>query len=181
LEAREAGRDIVDGAPKGAELVRELARQADLRRLRRGVGLDAGEADAEPGAARDVDDPAGARRLHARHTACARLKTPVTLTSKICCHCWGVTFSIAGRLAADAAGVGDEDVDAAAAGEHLGDESLDRIGIGDVDRAHLDPAPAAGLCSSGDAQPSALTSRSRQRRRAPRNYGRCAPKPVRRR
>ena len=68
VRAHEAGRDVVDGDAPRPELVGELAREADLRRLRRRVGLDAGEADAEPGAARDVDDPSAARRLHAgRH------------------------------------------------------------------------------------------------------------------
>src|SRR5262249_36839033 len=64
--AHEAGRDVVDGDAELPELMRQLAGQADLRRLGRGVGLNAGEADAEPGAARDVDDAPGMRRLHAR-------------------------------------------------------------------------------------------------------------------
>ena len=64
--AHEARRDVVDGDAPRPELVGELAREADLRRLGRRVGLDAGQADAQPGAARDVDDPPAARRLHAR-------------------------------------------------------------------------------------------------------------------
>ena len=66
IGADEAGRDIVDGDAPGAELMGELARQADLRRLGRGIGLDAGQADAEAGAAGDVDDAAATCRASCR-------------------------------------------------------------------------------------------------------------------
>src|SRR6266404_2862985 len=62
--AHDARGDVVDGDAERAELVGELARQPDLRRLRRGIDLDAGEADPESSAARDVDDAAGALLLH---------------------------------------------------------------------------------------------------------------------
>ena len=42
-----AGGDIVDRDAPGAEFVGELAGEADLGGLGRGVGLDAGQADAE--------------------------------------------------------------------------------------------------------------------------------------
>ena len=58
IGADEARRDVVDGDVPRPELVRELARQADLPGLGAGIGLDAGQADAETGAAGDVDDPA---------------------------------------------------------------------------------------------------------------------------
>src|SRR5262249_11878138 len=46
--------------------------ETDLRRLRRGVGLDAGQADAEARTAGDVDDAPAARLLHAgRHCLAA--------------------------------------------------------------------------------------------------------------
>ena len=56
--ADEARRDVVDGDVPGPELMGELARQPDLPGLGAGIGLDAGEADAEAGAAGDVDHPA---------------------------------------------------------------------------------------------------------------------------
>src|SRR5262249_43289945 len=48
-----------------SQLVGELAREADLRGLRRCIRLDPGQADAKAGAARDVDDASAARRFHA--------------------------------------------------------------------------------------------------------------------
>jgi hypothetical protein len=48
----EPRRDVVDGDAPRAQLVGELPREADLRGLGRRVRLDAGEADAESGAAR---------------------------------------------------------------------------------------------------------------------------------
>ena len=60
----EPRRDAVDGDAERAQLVGHLPGEADLAGLRRGVGLDAGEADAAPGARGDVDDPAVAGGLH---------------------------------------------------------------------------------------------------------------------
>ncbi len=61
----ESRRHAVDRDAERAELVAELARQADQARLGRGIGLDAGLADAEARAARDVDDAPAPRGLHA--------------------------------------------------------------------------------------------------------------------
>src|ERR1043165_7825290 len=64
VRAHEARRDVVDRNSPRTELVRELPREPDLRRLGGRVRLDARETDAAPGAARDVDDAARARRLY---------------------------------------------------------------------------------------------------------------------
>ena len=92
--ADEARRDAVDGDPEGPELVGQLAGQADLAGLGAGIGLDAGEADAQPGARGDVDDPAVALRASspARPPACTK-KAPARLASKIACQSSGVISS----------------------------------------------------------------------------------------
>jgi hypothetical protein len=66
LAAHEAGRHGVDGDAVLAELMRELAHEAELRGLRRRAALDAGEAHAEPGARGDHHDAARAPALHHR-------------------------------------------------------------------------------------------------------------------
>ena len=71
IGAHEAGRDRVDGDAELPELVGELPGQSDLARLGRGIGLNAGEADAEPGARRDHHDAALPRAFIAGATACA--------------------------------------------------------------------------------------------------------------
>src|SRR6266576_3356049 len=63
----EAGRDGVHGDAERPELVRGLAREADLARLGACVRLDSGEADAAARARGDVDDPSVACRLHPGH------------------------------------------------------------------------------------------------------------------
>src|SRR5450631_1154103 len=65
IGAYETRRDVVDGDVPGAEFMRELARQPDLASLGAGIGLNAGEADAEPGTAGDVDDAPIAALFHA--------------------------------------------------------------------------------------------------------------------
>src|SRR4030095_4630361 len=69
--AQKARRHGVDRDAVRSELVRELAHQAELGGPGGGVGLDAGQADAEPGAARDHDDAALALLLHARRHGAA--------------------------------------------------------------------------------------------------------------
>ena len=67
----EARRHRVHGGDaERPQLLRKLLHQTDLTVLGRSVGLDTGQAGREAGAARDRDDPAAARRLHAgRHGA----------------------------------------------------------------------------------------------------------------
>ena len=86
LERTKPGATLLTVMFHGPELVRELAREADLPGLGAGIGLDAGEADAEPGAARDVDDPPVALRLHARRDRLRHEEAPERLTSKIVCQ-----------------------------------------------------------------------------------------------
>ena len=64
--ADEAGGDVVDGDLPRAKLVGKLPRQANLGCFGRGISLDAGEADAQPRAAGDVDDAAKVGLFHAR-------------------------------------------------------------------------------------------------------------------
>ena len=64
--AQEARRHGVDRDAARPELVGELAHQAELRCLGRGVGLDSGQADAQAGAAGNHDDAALGPLLHAR-------------------------------------------------------------------------------------------------------------------
>src|ERR1700689_5816231 len=53
----EPGSDAVDRDAERTELVRHLPGEPDLARLRAGVGLDAGQADAAARSRGDVDDP----------------------------------------------------------------------------------------------------------------------------
>ena len=63
----EAGTDAVHRDAEGPQLVGHLPGEAELARLGAGVGLDAGLAHGQRGRRRDVDDPAPAALLHARH------------------------------------------------------------------------------------------------------------------
>src|SRR5689334_25117682 len=64
IRAHESRRDVVDRDVPRPELVRELARQPDLRRLRRSVRLNSRETDPQSRATRDVDDPTALRGFH---------------------------------------------------------------------------------------------------------------------
>src|ERR1700757_2821616 len=64
VREHESGCDAVDGDAVRPEFVSHLAREADLAGFRRGVGLDAGEADAAAGPRGDVDDPPVTGGLH---------------------------------------------------------------------------------------------------------------------
>ncbi len=77
-------------------------------------------------------------------------------------------------LAADAAGIVDQDVDAAARGEHLFDEGRDRVDLGDVDGAYLEAAACRRLrFGLGDLQRLCVdVAGPGRRRRAPRRHGR---------
>ena len=100
--------------PYGPELVRRLAREADLPGLRAGVRLDAGQADAAPGAGGDVDDPAVAALLHAGHDrARAEERARQVRVDDGLPVVVGDLLERPADLADDAARVVDEDVDPA--------------------------------------------------------------------
>ena len=61
----ETGRDAVDGNVPRAQLMSELARQADHGGFGGGIGLDAGQAYRESGTAGNIHDAPEARGLHA--------------------------------------------------------------------------------------------------------------------
>src|SRR6266550_1179724 len=127
----EAGRDAVHGDAERAELVRGLAREADLARLGTRVRLDPGEADAAAGARGDVDDPSVAGRLHPGHDrpradeGALQVRVDDGLPVLV-----GDLLEWTADLPDDAAGVVDEDVDWA----DLLDERGHLRAIGDVDR-----------------------------------------------
>jgi hypothetical protein len=106
-----------------------------LSRLGARVCLDPGQADAAAGAGRDVDDAAVARCLHSRHK-CPRADEgarevrvddgPPVLVRDL--------LERTAHLADDAAGVVDEDVDAA----DLRCELCDLLAVGDIDGVPID-------------------------------------------
>src|SRR5919197_2249711 len=69
--AQKARRHGVHGNAARPELVCQLAHEAELRRLGRGIRLDAGQADPETGAASDHDNAALALSLHTRRDGAA--------------------------------------------------------------------------------------------------------------
>ena len=142
IGADEAGRDVVDGDSPRPELVRELARETDLRRLRRRVRLDAGEADTESRAARDVDDAPVRAAFIDGATACDMKNAPETFTSKMRLPvARRDLFERTSDLAEDAAGVVDENVDSLG-GADFTDEAIDGALVDDVHdvASHFPPA-----------------------------------------
>lgn len=136
--ADEAGGDVVDRDAPGAELVGELAGEADLGGLGGGVGLDAGEADAETGATRDIDDAAEAGGLHGGGNGLGEEKSGGDVHVENCLPLLrGDLFERLADLAEHAARVIDQHVYLAARPLRFGDESLDDSAIGHVDAAHL--------------------------------------------
>src|SRR5205085_8716054 len=113
-----------------AELVRGLAREPDLSRLRARISLDPGEAHAPAGSRGDVDDASVAPRLHSAYDSARADERarqvrvddglPVLVRDLL---------DRPADLAGHAAGVVDEDVDAA----DLGDEPLHLLCVRDVD------------------------------------------------
>lgn len=81
VREHEAGSDIVDRDVPGAEFVGELSRQAYLAGLGAGIGLNAGQGDAKPGTAGNIDDPAALLAFMPGATACDMKKAPERLTS----------------------------------------------------------------------------------------------------
>ena len=73
VREHESGCDAVDGDAERPQLVCHLPGEADLAGLGRGVGLDAGEADAAAGPGGDVDDPpvAGGASSAGRRRGCS--------------------------------------------------------------------------------------------------------------
>ncbi len=137
--------------PHGPSLVRELPGESDLRRLGRRVRLDAGEADAQPGAAGDVHDASPARRLHARRHGLRTVERAV--------HVHGEDrlpflrrdlFQRSSHLAEHAACVVHQDVHAPRRRGCLGDERVHRGLVADVDDARR------ALAVGGRAQPGRL-------------------------
>ena len=133
IGADEARRDVVDRDVPRSEFVRELTRQADLPGLGARVSLNASQADAETGAAGDVDDPAVAFLLHAgrnrlRHEECAGQidvedGLPILLRD---------LFKRAAELAAHAAGIVDQNVDCPGVWLDRRDRGLHRVAVTDV-------------------------------------------------
>ena len=165
VRAHEAGRDVVDGDAPRPELVRELPRQSDLRRLRRRVRLNAGEADAEPRAARDVDDAAAARRLHPRRDGLRAVERAGDVdVEDVLPLVRRDLLERAADLAEHAAGVVHENVDAARRRRRFGDEGVDRALV-----AHVDDARRAHAASARDRAAASRAARPRGRRRPTRS------------
>jgi hypothetical protein len=147
IAAHEAGRDAVDRDAPGSEFVRELSGESDLPGLRGCVRLDAGEAHAQPGAARDVDDASVARRLHRRGDRLAAVERAVQVHGhdRAPVHFRNLLERPAG-LSEHAARVVDEDVDATVARERLARHRVHRPAIGHVEGARHEP----GALRSGE-------------------------------
>src|SRR5205085_948508 len=147
VRANESRRDVVDGDVPWSQLVRELPGEPDLCRLRRGVRLDAGEADSEARAAGDVDDPTRARLLHSRRNRLGAVERagdvdvedalPVARRDLL---------ERAADLAEHSAGVVDEDVDASARSRRLTHECLDGVLVRHVHDARRAAPASLGAC-----------------------------------
>src|SRR5262249_21637757 len=124
--AHEPRRDTVDRDAERTQLVRELAREPDLAGLGAGIGLDAGEAHAEAGAAGDVDDPAPALPLHAGYDGLRAEEGTgeIDLENGVPVG-FGDLLDWPADLPANSPGIVDQDIDAAG----FADQSLDRRAI----------------------------------------------------
>ena len=121
----------------------ELTGQPDLRGLGRGIGLDPGEADTEPRAARDIDDPAGACRLHVGRHRLREMEGAFDIDIKD--HLPLLRGHVLDRLSdlpAHAACIVDEDVDPSRRLFGSIDKAPDSRTIGDIDQRRLDAAPS---------------------------------------
>ena len=134
IGAHEARRHVVDRDVPGPSSCASWRVRPICAGLGRGIGLDAGQADAEPGAARDVDDPPGPSPAFIPGPPPGRSRSaPVRLTSKIACQSDGRDrFDRSTDLAEHAARIVDQDDPAPAAASH---KSADGAAIGDVDAA----------------------------------------------
>ena len=140
------GGDVVDGNVEWPKFVTKLAGQIDLAGFGSGIGLDAGQAGTEAGATRNVDNPAGAGRLHARRHGLGEIKG--------CAHIDGDdvvplrdadVFDRLTHLTEHTPGVVDQNIDGAAGGTGagLGHKGSDLGHVGDIDGAY--GAVAAGV------------------------------------
>ena len=149
--ADESRRDVVHRNAPRAELVRELPGEPDLRRLRGGVRLDAREADAEAGAAGDVDDAAAARALHPRRDGLGEVERARHVHGEDVLPLFGRhVLERTPHLAEHAAGVVDQDVDVAGRCGRFGDEPFRGVLLAHIERARSarstgGPAQAARL------------------------------------
>src|SRR6266508_1806676 len=144
--AQEARRHGVDRDAARPELVGELAHQAELRGLGRGVGLDSGQADAQARAAGNHDDAALGPLLHARHHRAAGEERAFDVDGLdrapiVVAH----LLDRAPGLAAHAARDVHQHVDRAAGLLDLAHEAVDLGRLRQVDFARLQRAAALGL------------------------------------
>src|SRR5215207_8060468 len=142
--AQKARRHGVDRDAVGPELVRELAHQAELGCLGGGVGLDAGQADAKAGAARDHDDAAVALLLHARrHRATGEERAfdidGLDRAPVVVAHLFDRALALAAHAARDM----HQHIDATAGLFDFAHEGVNLPRLRQVDLARLQDAPTA--------------------------------------